>query len=101
MELLIPELKKSISYQLLLILLERPNHEQSLQNSLSTWCILPKAWTDFQKLKETFHVGTSFLEQRNYRELFYMGGLMIRSCQGGEGLVRDKFKMLNDKHICQ
>ena len=49
MELLIPTLNKITSYQFLLNLLERENHEQSSQNNQSTWCFPPKVWGDFFK----------------------------------------------------
>ena len=67
MELLIPTLNKITSYQFLLNLLERENHEQSSQNNQSTWCFSPKVWGDFFK-KRLFKEGQTFFGQT------FMGG---------------------------
>ena len=83
-----PTLNKNSSYQFLLDLLYMKNHEQSLQNNQSTWCLPPKVcWGIFSKKCFSWVIGEkqTFLGKFVGEGLFYMRGLMIRNIPSGKG----------------
>ena len=68
--------------------MEGANHKQSLQNNYwFTWCggtFGGKYGGNF--LKKDFHGGQKYLGKKTMGRLFYMGELMIRSCQSEGGV---------------
>ena len=82
MELFIPILNKLLDINFYFIGIMNNRHRiMSVHSALP-----PKVWGDFFP-KKAFHGGQTFLNKNILGRLFWMGGLMIKWCQGGEGVL--------------